>query len=227
MRPPRISFAGGVYHVVIRCNNREYGFKGNDDFALYLRILLEAKNKYPVKIYAYCLTHNHVHLLVATPDKDNLSDFMRHLNGNFAKAYNKRHGRTGHFWGERFFSTVIETSSQFFKTVAYIELNMLRNKAVDSPEKWRWSSYNAHAYGHEDQVLDFHKMYLDLGQTPQQRQQAYREMIADHIAKQGLQKDPAISAGIITGSNCFCSGSPRKIRRAPFLLPQPQDICLG
>ena len=103
MRPPRISFAGGVYHVVIRCNNREYGFKGNDDFALYLRILLEAKNKYPVKIYAYCLTHNHVHLLVATPDKDNLSDFMRHLNGNFAKAYNKRHGRTGHFWGERFF----------------------------------------------------------------------------------------------------------------------------
>ena len=151
MRPPRISFAGGVYHVVIRCNNREYGFKGNDDFALYLRILLEAKNKYPVKIYAYCLTHN------------------------------KRHGRTGHFWGERFFSTVIETSSQFFKTVAYIELNMLRNKAVDSPEKWRWSSYNAHAYGHEDQVLDFHKMYLDLGQTPQERQQTYREMIADHI----------------------------------------------
>ena len=211
MRPPRISFAGGVYHVVIRCNNREYGFKGNDDFALYLRILLEAKNKYPVKIYAYCLTHNHVHLLVATPDKDNLSDFMRHLNGNFAKAYNKRHGRTGHFWGERFFSTVIETSSQFFKTVAYIELNMLRNKAVDSPEKWRWSSYNAHAYGHEDQVLDFHKMYLDLGQTPQERQQTYREMIADHIAKQGLQKDPAISAGIITGSIAFVQGLLEKL----------------
>ena len=114
MRPPRISFAGGVYHVTIRCNNRQFGFKGDDDFALYIQILLEAKAKYEVKIYAYCLTHNHVHLLVATLEKDNLSKFMGHLSGNFAKAYNKKHGRTGHFWGERFFSTVIETAPHFF-----------------------------------------------------------------------------------------------------------------
>ena len=65
MRPPRISYAGGVYHVTIRCNNREFNFKGDDDFALYIRVLLEAKAKYDVKIYAYCLTNNHIHLLVA------------------------------------------------------------------------------------------------------------------------------------------------------------------
>ena len=55
MRPPRISYAGGVYHVTIRCNNREFNFKGDEDFALYIRILLEAKAKYEVKIYAFCL----------------------------------------------------------------------------------------------------------------------------------------------------------------------------
>ena len=65
MRPPRISYAGGVYHVTIRCNNREFNFKGDDDFALYIRILLEAKAKYEVKIYAYCITNNHVHLLAS------------------------------------------------------------------------------------------------------------------------------------------------------------------
>ena len=48
MRPPRISYAGGVYHVTIRCNNREFNFKGDDDFALYIRVLLEAKAKYDV-----------------------------------------------------------------------------------------------------------------------------------------------------------------------------------
>ena len=114
MRPPRISFAGGVYHVTIRCNNRKFSFKSDDDFALYIQVLLKAKSKYDVKVYAYCLTRNHVHLLVATPDKDNLSEFMRYLSGNFAKAYNKKHGRSGHFWGERFFSTVIETTTHFF-----------------------------------------------------------------------------------------------------------------
>ena len=211
MRPPRISYAGGVYHVTIRCNNREFNFKGDDDFALYIRVLLEAKAKYDVKIYAYCLTNNHIHLLVATPEKDNLSKFMEYLSGNFAKAYNKKHGRSGHFWGERFFSTVIETTSQFFNTVAYIELNMLRNRAVDRPEKWRWSSYRAHAYGHDDPVLDFHQMYLDLGKTPQERQQAYREMVENRIAELGLQKDPAISAGIITGCIAFVQGLVEKL----------------
>ena len=203
MRPPRISFVGGVYHVNVRCNNREFNFKDDEDFALYLRILLDVKLKYRVKIYAYILTHNHVHLLVGTPDKDNLSNFMRDLNGRFARAYNKKHGRTGHFWGERFFSTVIETATHFFNAVAYIELNMLRNKAVDRPEKWRWSSYRAHACGYDDPVLDFHQMYLDLGKTPQERQQAYREMVDNRIAESSLQKDPALSAGVITGSIAF------------------------
>ena len=80
---------------------------------------------------------------------------------------------------------------------------MLRNKAVNRPEKWRWCSYRAHACGHADPVVDFHEMYLDLGQTPQQRQQVYREMVDNRIAELGLQKDPAISAGIITGSIAF------------------------
>ena len=170
------------------------------------RFDLEAKAKYEVKIYAYCVTNNHVHLLVATPDKDNLSDFMHHLSGSFAKAYNKKHGRSGHFWGERFFQHRNRDRLSLFNAVAYIELNMLRNKAVDRPEKWRWCSYRAHACGHADPVVDFHEMYLDLGQTPQQRQQVYREMVDNRIAELGSQKDPAISAGIITGSITFVQG---------------------
>ncbi len=203
MRPPRICFIGGVYHVTIRCNNREFFFQDNSDFLLFLKILLAAKVKYDVYIYGYCLTNNHVHLLVGTPEQANLSAFMQYLNGNFAQAYNKKHGKTGRFWGGRFYSTVIEEETQFFNTLLYIEFNMVRCRVVDAPEDWHLSSYRAHALGESNTLLDFHPLYLALGATPEERQEIYRTMAEDRLREAGLKRNPAFSKGIILGSEGF------------------------
>ena len=203
MRPPRISFAGGLYHINTRCNNQEFYFRDEEDFRMFLKILLKAKKIYKVRVYAYCLTNNHFHLLVETPGEANLSKFMQYVNGNFAKAYNKCHGRTGRFWGGRFRSTVIESETQFFNTLIYIELNMLRCGAVDEPENWQWSSYRAHALGIDDPVLDLHELYLALGDTPKQRQANYRAMVARRIEEKGLRREPVFTSGVILGSKTF------------------------
>ncbi len=203
MRPPRISFAGGVYHVVTRCNNREFYFQDEEDFRMFLKILHKAKKIYKVRIFAYILTNNHVHLLIGTPENAELSKFMQYVNGNFAKAYNKRHGRSGRFWGGRFYSTVIESDTQFFNTLIYVELNMLRCRAVDDPSEWRWSSYRAHALGTDDPVLDLHELYLALGNTPEERQANYQEMVAERIMEKGLQREPVYTSGVILGGRTF------------------------
>ena len=203
MRPPRISFAGGLYHVNTRCNNREFYFRDEEDFRLFLKILLKAKKIYKVRIYAYCVTNNHFHLLVETPGEANLSKFMQYVNGNFARAYNKRHGRSGRFWGERFRSTVIEGEPQFFNTLIYIELNMLRCGAVNDPADWRWSSYRAHALGTDDPILDLHELYLALGDTARQRQENYQAMVAARIEEKGLRREPVFTSGVILGSKSF------------------------
>ena len=203
MRPHRINFVGGVYHVVTRCNNREFFFQDEADFLDFLKILLRAKKMYQVEIYAYCITSNHVHLLVGTPRKATLSRFMQYVNGNFARSYNRRHGKTGHFWGGRFHSTVIESETQFFNCLLYIEANMVRCGAVKCPADWRWSSFRAHALGEYDEVLDFHDLYLQLGLTPQERQEVYRAMTADRMAEKGLIRQPLFSQGVILGSHSF------------------------
>lgn len=64
MRPPRIIYVGGVYHIIARCNNREYFFRNNEDFHLYLKFLDKARKKYDVLVHAFCLTNNHVHLIL-------------------------------------------------------------------------------------------------------------------------------------------------------------------
>ena len=206
MRVPRISFAGGMYHITTRCNNREFFFASQQDFELYLQTLRRAKEIYKTQVYAYCITSNHVHLVVATPKKKKtLSQFMQYLNGNFAKAYNKAHGKTGHFWGERFFSTVIESETQFFHSLVYVELNMVRAGVVKDPQEWRWSSYRAHAGGESSPILDKHPLYEELGNNDMERQVAYRAMIGCRIEELGLERDPVLTRGLIAGSRSFVS----------------------
>ena len=203
MRPPRISFIGGVYHVTVRCNNREFFFDDDRDFQDFIAILLKAKELYQVWVHAYCLTNNHIHLLICTPDRDTLSAFMQYVNGNFARSYNLRHGRSGRFWGARFHSTVIESETQLFNTMIYIELNMLRCRAVDDPSRWKWSSYHTHACGKSDPVVDLHPIYLQLGESSRKRQQVYRQMVQERIAEKGLARESVLSTGVILGGVSF------------------------
>jgi len=41
----------------------------------------------------YCVTSNHVHLLVDTPEREQMSTMMQRVAGEFARAYNRRKGR--------------------------------------------------------------------------------------------------------------------------------------
>ena len=199
----RITGVGYRYHIVTACNNFEYNFKDPTDFLRFVDRLKQAKRKYNVKVYGYCIMNNHVHLLVHTPHEDNISDFMWYLNGNSARDYNRAHGRRGHFWNERFHSTVIETDTQFFYTLFYIEFNMVRAKGVKKAEDWRWSSFNAHAHGVGDPVVDLSQEYLDLGKTPEERQKAYREMAKGYLREKGLVPQPVLTDGLIIGSKGF------------------------
>ncbi|MFH1877816.1 MAG: transposase, partial [Candidatus Omnitrophota bacterium] len=53
-----------IYHIISRGSNRKNVFVDENDFSKYLQLAWKYKNKFSVKIYAYCLMSNHVHLLV-------------------------------------------------------------------------------------------------------------------------------------------------------------------
>ena len=64
---PRIARAvieGIPYHVTQRGNRREDIFFEDEDRKKYLEWLLEYSDKHGLKIWAYCLMSNHVHLIV-------------------------------------------------------------------------------------------------------------------------------------------------------------------
>ena len=66
-RRPRIALAGLPLQIIQRGNNRSACFFSDDDHAAYLYWLRRYAARFRVRIHAYVLMTNHVHLLVTPP----------------------------------------------------------------------------------------------------------------------------------------------------------------
>ncbi len=53
-----------LHHVVQRGHNRQVVFVGVEDYGWYMEGLCELSSALEIRVYAYCLMTNHVHLLL-------------------------------------------------------------------------------------------------------------------------------------------------------------------
>lgn len=139
-RPLRDNIAGAVYHITARGNNFESIFSDDADRYVYLQILATALRRFSIRLYAYVLMTNHVHLLLETL-QPNISVTIHQLHGTYAKYVNRRHGRWGHLFGQRFFSEIITDDDHLLSLSHYIPRNPVRAGLVDDPIDYPWSSY--------------------------------------------------------------------------------------
>lgn len=72
-----------------------------------------------------------------------LSMFMKDLKQRFSQWYNRRHGRRGTLWEERYRALLVEGSDHALLTIAsYIDLNPVRAGICDDPKKYRFCGYS-------------------------------------------------------------------------------------
>lgn len=143
MRKRRQFSETGFYHVVIRGVNKQNIFYDDADRELFLELLKRYAGKYNVKIHAYCLMDNHVHLEIEDLNS-NISLFMQSLCSLYARRFNKKYDRMGHLFQERYASEVILDDSYFLTVLRYILQNPEAAGISESCD-YKWSSY--YAYG--------------------------------------------------------------------------------
>ena len=143
-RPLRVEFAGALYHVTSRGNEKRPIFKNDGDRLKFLELLGEAVSRFGWTLTAWVLMTNHFHLVVQT-NEPNLSRGMHWLNGTYAAWFNRRHGRWGHLFGGRFKAFLVEEETYFKEVLRYVVLNPVRAGLVAHPANYRWSSYRATA----------------------------------------------------------------------------------
>ena len=88
-RPLRVEFESALHHVTGRGNDRGKVFFTDADCVTFLELLGEAVDRFSWICHAYCLTINHYHLVIETPNA-NLSRGMRHINRVFTQRVNKQ-----------------------------------------------------------------------------------------------------------------------------------------
>jgi putative transposase len=137
----------GVFHVVTRgvAEVRIYG--DDDDRLAFLTRLAEVTNGFGWEVEAFCLMNTHYHLVVGAL-RGRLSDGLHRLNGLYAQAFNRRHTRRGHLFGDRFWADSIETDDRLEATVRYVLLNPVRAGLCPDPRAYRWcgSRYGRDVY---------------------------------------------------------------------------------
>jgi REP element-mobilizing transposase RayT len=142
-RPLRIEFPGAVYHVTSRGDRREPIFVDDEDRMALLDVVAQAMARFDAEVLAYCLMGNHYHFVLHTR-QPNLSRLMRHVNGVYTQAFNRRHDKVGHLFQGRFKAILVDRDTYLLELCRYVELNPARARIVAVPGDWRWSSYLAH-----------------------------------------------------------------------------------
>jgi len=139
---PRQVSESGFYHVVTKGDGAQIVFESERDRSRYLQTLSDARADFEVRVHAYCLMSNHVHLLVQDRES-NLSGFMKQLNERYAMHFRNVTGRVGHVFQRPYWSEPIKTDEHFLCAVRYIHANpQVAN--ICPVDRYRWSSYQAH-----------------------------------------------------------------------------------
>ncbi|MCB1215580.1 MAG: transposase [Deltaproteobacteria bacterium] len=142
-RPYRIQYPGAIYHVMNRGQNRRPVFKDPDDYQYFLKLCQKSWERWALEIFAYCLMPNHYHLCLRTP-QGNLSRIMRHLDGLYTQAFNRRHGRDGPLFRGRYKAILVEQEEYLSQLVRYIHLNPIKANLAVSPQDYAYSSHRSY-----------------------------------------------------------------------------------
>jgi putative transposase len=67
---------------------------------------------------------------------------MKLLNGGYARAFNRRHGRRGALYESRYDERTIRSEEHYAAAVEYIEQNPIAAGMVDSLDDWIWTTGN-------------------------------------------------------------------------------------
>lgn len=203
-RLPRLILPDQPHHVILRGNNRQAIFFSDHDRQHMLETLAEVAALYRVAIHAYVLMDNHLHLLLTPPTADALSRMMQALGRRYVGWFNARHHRSGTLWEGRFRAGLIEGERHLLACMRYIELNPVRAGLCQEATQWPWSSAAHHLGLARSGVVNEHELYWSLGNTPFEREHAYRELMAQGVTPAEQQQfTDAVLRGRPVGSEAF------------------------
>lgn len=176
-RLPRLVIPHQAHHVTQSGIDGRVIFGDDADYQCFLDWLRQASKQFDVAIHAYALLPDRLHLLATPSDEPGLGKMMQWLGRYYVPYFNTKYQRSGLLWQGRFKATVIEAEQYFLPCCVLIEEMPVRQHLAQDASQYVWSSCQHHLGARTDPLLAGHAMYWALGNTPFQREAAYRELL--------------------------------------------------
>ena len=179
MRKPRENKHNRVYHLISRIAHRAF-FLSADERDRYIDIMKRSAAFSGVRLLAWCVMTNHVHILVYVPEPEELSDDA--LLSRMRTLYRKsRFAELKRLWDQ------------------LADVNPLKAKIVSSVESvsdYRWGSYHEACMGDADAVCGYDVIYGGHGHGWERLKESHmrtmreaaREIAAREAEEEGLSE---------------------------------------
>jgi putative transposase len=221
-RRARIDAPGALHHVIVRGIERRKIFNDDRDRCDFLNRIGPILEQTQTACYAWALMPNHFHLLLRTGAFPVATVMLRLLTG-YAAGYNRRHGRHGHLFQNRYKSILCQEDTYFLELVRYIHLNPLRAGLVKDLDALNIYPFCGHGVimGRHQQPWQLSKPVLaHFGKQVKAARSQYQAFVAQGVG-QGRRPD-LTGGGLIRSAGGWSAVS--ELRRAHVHMKSDERI---
>jgi len=180
-RLPRYNIVNQPQHIILRSREGQTIFFEEQDYQYFHDCLDAATYNYQLRLHAYVLMQDHVHVLATPAHRNSVSRVVQSIGRNYVQYFNECYGGSGSLWEGRYRATVIDAKNYLLSVSRYIELNPVRGGLVGKPADYRWSSYAHNALGQHDEMISAAREYQQLGDSDSARCKAYRKLFKQKL----------------------------------------------
>jgi putative transposase len=132
------------YHYFITAGTygkRPY-FDTDDRKELLFNTICESLKEYSSELNGWVILSNHYHIVVKLKDAFRLPELIRKIHSKSAVLLNKISDQQGRKIWYQYWDECIRDEKDFYAKLNYIHFNPVKHGYVDSPESYKFSSYN-------------------------------------------------------------------------------------
>lgn len=217
-RELRLEYPGALWHVTASGSGGHEIYRDDTDRLRFLDLLGKAVKRADWTLHAYALMEDHFDLLFRLTSAK-LSKGMQWLNGEYARAFNRRHRRVGRLFRAGFHGVLVDENTYFVDVLRDVALNPVQVSIVQNPEHYLWSSHRAIAGdAAAPEWLAVDDVLAHFGGTQATARERYRTFVNDAIVSEPRPWNNVVSQ-IYLGSDRWLN----EVRRRIALKPRSDD----
>lgn len=141
-RKARDYYLSNFYHIMIQGDEKKYIFSKPIYKEKYIYLLKRNAFRNDIRIIAYCIMDNHVHILLHSNEIERISKMMLQCGTSYGKFFSKERNNVGHVFRDRYRSEAIYDKTYLINCIKYIHENPVKAGITKKCDDYIFSSYN-------------------------------------------------------------------------------------